>query len=92
MGENYLEKPTFWEWIKKNFTKEVRSKAWKNFMEFCRFPMWEMIVGIFLACFSFLWYILPFLALAVALAICQAVLGILLVLHGAYRERYTYDC
>jgi len=76
-----MKQEGYWKWLMRTL-KETFSK--KNVKQFIIFPIWEIVIGCFVIAFAIIWIVIP--VVGWLLVIGQAVLGILISLHGVYRE------
>jgi len=85
------DKMTFRKWLQERYNQKERNKLYKEIRLFIEFPIWELIIGIFVTVFSYLWWTLP-LVIGIPMSILQIIFGILIMLHSAYRhDNYIYQ-
>ena len=80
--------PTFWQWLRENFKEDLK--------EFIVLPLWEYIIGMISTvtglCGMIIAILPPTSIIATLLMFALLIFGVLLVLHGAYREKYVWNC
>jgi len=84
------DKMTFRKWLQEKYNQKQRKELYKGIRKFIKFPIWEMVIGIFTIIFSFVWWILP-LFIGIPMSILEIILGILIMLHSEYRLQNTYQ-
>jgi len=76
---------TFRMWLRRKFSRERIGKWWKSCREVLSYPIWEIIYGLLMVCFSPLCLLLGLPLGVIALAFHLTV-NVLIVVHGVFRQ------
>ena len=88
--------PTFWQWLRESFNSEHRKEFKEELKDLISIPIWESILGLLCAVFGIILLIVavwpPTNIVSALVMFVLFICGILIMLHGAYRGKYTWDC
>lgn len=82
-----MDKYTFRKWLQEKFSHVEWEKTLKRFIGF---PFWELMLGIMVFVFSWIWLFATIWYIGIPLTILGVTSGVLLMLHAEFREMHTY--